>query len=51
MRNSLADLNNHLSREKAEDWIYKNAVQWLRYIFLHQHTVVAQTAATEREVV
>jgi L-ascorbate metabolism protein UlaG (beta-lactamase superfamily) len=30
-------INNHLSKENAEDWIYKNAAQHSRYVFLHQH--------------
>lgn len=29
---------NHLSREQAEDWIYRNIGNKGRYIFLHQHT-------------
>jgi len=32
-----AVLQNHLSREKAEDFIYQNAGQNSEYIFLHQH--------------
>lgn len=30
-------LNNHLSREKAEDFIYKNIGSNGEYVFLHQH--------------
>jgi phosphoribosyl 1,2-cyclic phosphodiesterase len=30
-------LKNHLSREKAEDWLYKNMGQHSHYVLLHQH--------------
>ena len=30
-------LNNHLSREKAEDWLYKNMGPHSQYVFLHEH--------------
>jgi len=30
-------LENHLSREKAEDWLYKNMGPGSRYILLHEH--------------
>jgi len=30
-------LNNHLSREKAENWLYQNMDQHSRYVFLHEH--------------
>jgi L-ascorbate metabolism protein UlaG (beta-lactamase superfamily) len=30
-------LKNHLSREKAEDWVYRNAGADSMYVFLHGH--------------
>jgi hypothetical protein len=30
-------LNNHLSKEKAEDWLYANMGQHSQYVLLHQH--------------
>ena len=30
-------LDNHMSREKAIEWLYKNMGMHSRYIFLHQH--------------
>jgi ribonuclease BN (tRNA processing enzyme) len=31
-------LKNHLSREKAENWLYRNMGNHSRYVFLHEHT-------------
>ena len=31
-------LQNHLSREKADDWLYRNMGPNSRYIYLHEHT-------------
>ena len=33
----LAAAQNHLSREQAEDWLYKNMGPSSQYVFLHQH--------------
>lgn len=33
----IAAAKNHLSREQAEDWLYKNMGPSSQYIFLHQH--------------
>ena len=30
-------VHNHLSREKADDWIYRNIAPNGRYIYMHQH--------------
>ncbi|MCL2220983.1 MAG: MBL fold metallo-hydrolase [Oscillospiraceae bacterium] len=30
-------LKNHLSKESAEDWLYKNMAQHSQYVLLHQH--------------
>lgn len=30
-------LRNHLSREKAEQWLYANMGSHSRYVFLHGH--------------
>jgi phosphoribosyl 1,2-cyclic phosphodiesterase len=30
-------LNNHLSKEKADDWLYRNMGPNSQYVYLHQH--------------
>ena len=30
-------LKNHLSKEKAEDWLYRNMEQHSQYVLLHEH--------------
>jgi hypothetical protein len=30
-------LKNHLSKEKADDWLYQNMGPSSRYVYLHQH--------------
>lgn len=32
-----AALENHLSREKADDWLYRNMGANSRYVYLHEH--------------
>lgn len=39
----VAAAQNHLSREQAEDWIYRNIGPGGRYVFLHQHVEKGST--------